>query len=122
MTYISSPVCSRHGTNGSLYIGLFLSLRSCFLDSPPPPPLLTSSSYAVASPLVAGASSAAVTAAFLRQWPIAVADLILALGWNMEEGNREGGWGVVIVSDRVSASKNNSSVKPNSAGRFWNLW
>ena len=72
----------------------------------------------MASPLVAGASSAAVTSAFLRQWPIAVADLILALGWNMEEGNREGGWGVVIVSDRVSESKNNSSVKPNSVGRF----
>ena len=59
------------------------SYRSCFLD----PPLLferhrtTSRGFSPGAPVAVRAS----VAAFLRQWPIAVADLILALGWNMEK-------------------------------------
>ena len=99
------------------------SYRSCFLD----PPLRTSSYYyAEASPLVPRSPSArpspppppscASAVAHSSSWPDS--------RFGMEHGEEGGGsrGAVLIVSDRVRESKNNSSAKPRSAGRFLKLW
>ena len=92
------------------------SCPCCFLESPP---LLTSSYCVVASPPVLRPPFASVTTDFLRQWPIAVADLILALGWNMVGATRErrAGSNNREWQESLRGRARNSSARSNFSSR-----